>query len=105
MSTQVERLQLKLKGEDDLEEALMCDLLESAKNIIFARRYPFSSSFPEVLEDRFLDLQVRIAVDLYNKRGSEGETSHGENGVSRSYGAENVSTDLLAEITPKCGVL
>ena len=47
----------------------------------------------------------RIAVDLFNKLGAEGETAHSENGVSRTYGAENVSTDLLAEIMPKAKVL
>ncbi len=104
MDIQAERLKLKLKG-DKIEETEIYDLLETAKNIILARRFPFSSSFPNTLEGRFEDLQIRIAVDLFNKRGAEGEISHNENGVSRIYGAENVSSDLLLEITPKCGVL
>lgn len=104
MDIQFERLNFKLR-EQNLDEAEIFDLLETAKNIILARRFPHSSSLPNTLEDRFKDLQLRIAVDLFNKRGAEGETAHSENGVSRTYGAENVSSDLLAEITPKCGVL
>ncbi|WP_124098354.1 phage head-tail connector protein [Ruminococcus sp. Marseille-P6503] len=98
---QLKRLKLRA-GESD--EELLCDLLEAAENIIKARRYP-CSPWPETLESRYADLQVRIALDLYNKQGAEGETAHSENGVSRTYGAENVSKDLLSEIIPKAGVI
>lgn len=58
-----------------------------------------------VLEPRYLDLQYRCAIDLYNKTGAEGQTSHSENGVSRTWGAEWISQELLSEVTPKAGVL
>jgi len=58
-----------------------------------------------VLEPQYLDLQYRIATDLYNKAGAEGETSHSENGVSRSYESSWISQQLLNEVTPMCGVL
>ena len=57
------------------------------------------------LEPQYLDLQYRIAIDLYNKTGAEGETSHSENGVSRSYESSWISQQLLNEVTPMCGVL
>lgn len=98
---QLERLQ---KRVCDNNTVLLNELLESAKNIILSKRYP-CSDYPDELENRYKDLQVRIAVDLYNKLGAEGELAHSENGVSRSYGAENVSTDLLKEIVPKVGVI
>ena len=69
-----------------------------------ARRYPFED-FPGELESRYLDLQLRIAADLYAKAGAEGETSHSENGVSRSYSNAWVSEELLLEVTPKGRVL
>ncbi len=98
---QVQRLKLRT-GESN--EALLYELLETAESIIKARRYP-CSPWPAELEPRYMDLQVRIALDLYNKQGAEGETAHSENGVSRTYGAENVSKDLLAEIIPKAGAI
>lgn len=101
--TQLERLKLRVGAKDD-EDALLLDLLETAKNIIMEIRYPFSD-FPDELENRYKGLQIDIAIDLYNKQGAEGETSHSENGVSRTYGAENVSSDLIARITPKAEVL
>lgn len=97
---QLTRLQRKIDVDDNTGN----DLLETASEIIMQRRYPFSA-WPDELENRYWGLQIRIAVDLYNKIGAEGETAHSENGVSRTYGAENVSTDLLAEIIPIAKVL
>jgi hypothetical protein len=78
--------------------------LESAKAVILSRRFPFGEQ-PTELESKFNDLQIRIAVEMYNKRGVEGQTSHSENGVSRSYSSANISGELLREITPKVGVV
>lgn len=86
-------------GEAD--EALLLDLLESAKAAILARRFPFEDGTEE-LEKRYEDLQYRIALDLYNKEGAEGELSHSENGVSRSYESSWISEQLLHEVTPMC---
>lgn len=95
----LERLKLRT-GETDT--ALLTDLLESAKAAILARRFPYGDG-TEALEPRYADLQYRIALDLYNKEGAEGELSHAENGVSRSYESSWVSKQLLNEVTPMCG--
>ena len=100
--TQLERLKIRIpenNNETELEE-----LLESAKAVILSRRFPFGEP-PEEIENRYKDLQIRIAVEMYNKIGVEGQTSHSENGVSRSYASASVSEDLLREITPKAGVV
>lgn len=57
------------------------------------------------LEDRYLDLQYRCAIDLYNRTGAEGQVSHSENGISRVWGAEWISKELLNEVVPMCGVI
>lgn len=100
--TQLERLKIRIpenNNETELEE-----LLESAKAVILSRRFPFGEP-PEEIENRYKDLQIRIAVEMYNKIGVEGQTSHSENGISRSYASASVSEDLLREITPKAGVV
>ena len=100
--TQLERLKIRIpenNNETELEE-----LLESAKAVILSRRFPFGEP-PEEIESRYKDLQIRIALEMYNKVGVEGQTSHSENGVSRSYASASVSEDLLREITPKAGVV
>ena len=95
----LERLKLRT-GEPD--ESILNDCLESAKSAILARRYPFGQF--SVLEERFVDLQFRIALDLYNKIGAEGQLTHSENGVSRTWESSWISKQLLMEVTPLVGV-
>ena len=100
--TQLERLKIRITEKvSDIE---LEDILESAKAVILSRRFPFGEQ-PEEIESKYKDLQIRIAVEMFNKRGAEGETAHSENGISRSYASANVSEDLLKEITPKVGVV
>ena len=100
--TQLDRLKIRItENATDVE---LEDILESAKAVILSRRFPFGE-YPQDIEDKYKDLQIRIAVEMFNKRGAEGETAHSENGVSRTYASANVSEDLLKEITPKAGVV
>ena len=100
--TQLERLKIRITEKtNDME---LEDILESAKAVILSRRFPFGQP-PTELEERYKDLQIRIAVEMFNKRGAEGETAHSENGISRSYSSASVSEELLREITPKAGVV
>lgn len=99
--TQTEKLRSRLPEASDAEIA---ELIDSTTSIINSRRYPFGE-MPAEIEARYLDLQLRIAVELFNKRGAEGQTAHSENGVSRSYSAAWVSPELLEEIVPKAEVI
>lgn len=132
--TQLERLQ---KRTDEPDEAVLEDMLESAKSIILGRRFPYGDwptkdvvvTIPAVtkedettgetiiveperteiqqqtyVEPRYENLQLRIAEDMYNRIGASGQLSHSENGISRSWGSEWVSEELLQEIVPCVGV-
>lgn len=100
--TQLERLKIRIT--EKVKDGELEDILESAKAVILSRRFPFGGQSTEI-EPRYNDLQIRIAVEMFNKRGAEGETSHSENGVSRSYSSASVSEELLREITPKVSVV
>lgn len=99
--TQAEKLKARLPEANEAEIQI---LIESTTAIINNNRYPFGE-IPEEIEPRYNDLQLRMAVELYSKAGAEGETSHSENGVSRTYSAAWVSPELLGEIVPKAEVL
>ena len=99
--TLLERL---AKRTDEADEAVLEDMMESAKSIILGRRFPYGE-WPDEVEPRYQDLQLRIAEDMYNRIGASGQISHSENGISRSWGAEWVSEELLNEITPVVGVV
>lgn len=100
--TQLDRLKIRIT--ENVNDAELEDILESAKAVILSRRFPFGEH-PAEIESKYKDLQIRIAVEMFNKRGAEGEIAHSENGVSRTYASANVSEDLLKEITPKAGVV
>ena len=101
--TQLERLKIRIT--EDVTDNELEDILESAKAVILSRRFPFGDLYPTDIEPRYYDLQIRIAVEMFNKRGAEGEISHKENGIDRSYSSASVSEELLREIVPKGGVV
>lgn len=85
------------------DDVLNAYLTLAGKKII-ERRYPYDDTVTEV-PTRYGVLQCEIAAYLLNKRGAEGEISHSENGISRTYESADVPDSMLADITPHCGVV
>ena len=103
--TQAEKLQLlkAMVGESDTEEVLLA-YLNIAGHKILNRAYPYGTDETEV-PVRYGFLQCEIAAYLLNKRGAEGELSHRENGIDRTYESADVPESLLGAVTPFCGVM
>jgi hypothetical protein len=78
--------------------------LNVAGQEIIRRAYPFNNEITEV-PDKYNTLQCEIATYLLNKRGAEGETSHSENGISRSYENAGIPESMLKSVIPFCGVI
>ena len=103
--SQTEKLQLlkAMVGESDTEEVLLTYLTIAGQKII-NRAFPYGADDP-VVPTRYDFLQCEIAAYLLNKRGAEGQTSHSENGISRSYESADVPESLLGAVTPMIGVI
>ena len=56
--------------------------------------------FTDIVEPQYENLQIQMAIDIFNKRGAEGQVSHSENGISRGYEAAGISPTLLGQVTP-----
>ena len=98
--------QLKIlldKQGDNSEDDLLLMLLTLSAQKILDRVYPYDDSIKEV-PSRYATKQVEIAVYLYNKRGAEGQISHSENTISRTYESADVPESLMKGITPYVGV-
>lgn len=93
INQQLQRLKLVL-GSPSNEDELLQYYLDVAKDIICDIRHT------DEVEPKYKNIQIEIAVELYNKRGAEGQTSHNENGISRSYENASVSDSLLSKIIP-----
>ena len=99
------KLRLVISSGDRSDDDLIEELLNSAEFAILARRFPFGyDEETTVLPSAYDDLKIRIAMDLFNKIGAEGQLSHSENGVQRTYESSWISESLLREVTPRVGV-
>lgn len=90
--------------DTDWSDDVLLTYLKIAGRKIIDRAYPYDDTIEEVPR-RYEILQCEIAVYLLNKRGAEGEISHSENGISRSYEKADVPESMLSVITPFVGVL
>ena len=86
---------------DEETDAVLDAMLTNAAALILNRMYPFGYPDGTAVPTRYESLQIQLAVELYSKRGAEGQTGHNENGISRSW---PVKSPLLAQIPPHCGV-
>ena len=92
------KVRLLYPEADDLSITLQ---LEMAKDFINDRR-GFIPTDTTPIEDRYLGLQVLLAVEALSKEGAEGESVHSDNGVSRRYeNGSPYSTTLTNRIIPK----
>jgi len=74
--------------------------LSVAKDAILKRRYPFGYECECCFcPPEYEMLQCQLAARYFLRRGGEGEITHSENGINRTYGSVNDS-DLLSEIVP-----
>ena len=88
-----------LAPDTDTDEVLDA-MLESAAALVLNKMYPFGYADDKVIPARYEMIQIQLAVELYNKRGAEGQTGHGENGITRSWPEKS---RLLAMISPMVG--
>lgn len=85
---------------DTASDDVLNDTLAIAGALILNKMYPFGYPADIVVPACYEQIQIQLAVELYSKRGAEGQTSHSENGISRSWPEKN---RLLAQIMPHCG--
>ena len=108
--TKMEKLALCRAMVEQPEEAegwsdeILTHYLTIAGQKILNRAYPYDDTVEEVPR-RYGVLQCEIAAYLLNKRGAEGEVSHSENGISRTYENADVPESMLRDVIPHCGVV
>ena len=108
--TEVEKLSLLrvMVGQPNTDENwtdnVLISYLKIAGDKIIKRAYPYDDTVEEVPR-RYGVLQCEIALYLLNKRGAEGEVSHSENGVNRTYENADIPESLLREVITHVEVL
>ena len=92
-------LAVSLAPDTDTDEVLD-GVLADAEALVLNRMYPFGYPDGTVVPTRYERIQIQLAAELYSKRGAEGQLSHNENGITRSW-AEKSS--LLNRVLPHVG--
>ena len=92
-------LQAHISPDTDSDEVLG-SMITMAEAMVLNRMYPFGYPEGTTVPARYEQIQILLAVELYSKRGAEGQLSHSENGISRSWAD---SSPLLKRIMPHCG--
>lgn len=87
-----------LTNDSELSEDIISVYLKKAENAIRNRMYPFSMPTENFeVPSKYEMLQCELASRYILRRGAEGEETHNENGINRTYGSINDS-DLLSEV-------
>lgn len=96
------RLLAGLGAEDSSKDPLLSIYLSQAEKKVIKTRHPFGATDTQkskALID-YEDNVDSIYVYLWNKQGAEGETSHNENGINRSYESAGIPSSFLSDIVP-----
>ena len=96
LSEKIEMLK-SITGEQD--DNVLTVYLNTAEDVILRRLFPYGTNITQV-PSPYEVRQIEIAAYLLNKRGAEGEISHMENGMSRTYGDAYVPPSYLRGIVP-----
>jgi hypothetical protein len=84
----------ELLGNPPVSDVVLQFYLDNARDIICEIRHS------DAVETKYLNTQIKIAIEMYNKAGAEGQTGHSENGLSRTYESGDISRSLLSQIIP-----
>lgn len=94
-----------LTNESDLTDAFVTVYLNKAESAIRNRMYPFNLPLDSDTGEpitfsvpaKYEMLQCELACRYILRRGGEGEITHNENGINRTYNSVN-DEDLLMEV-------
>lgn len=87
------------------ENSMLTVYLSLAEEAVINKLYPFGCREDKNIPSKYDYKVCEIACYLFNKRGAEGQTAHGENGISRSYESAGIPDSMLKDVVPFVGVI
>ena len=101
--TNAEKIAIVKGMSGEANDDTISAFLLMAGETIYRYADPYGKSSKEKILDTYGATQAKAAAYYLNKRGADGQKSHTENGISRSYENGDLPDSLLREITPICG--
>ncbi|MBR1828302.1 MAG: hypothetical protein IJ781_02155 [Atopobiaceae bacterium] len=85
-------------------DQFVASYLELAKGAVMQHLFPYRDVEWADVPEKYHARTCEIAVYLVNRRGGEGETTHSESGVSRSYESAGIPASYFRGMVPFVGV-
>lgn len=92
-------LKIMISPDTDTDDVLGA-MLSLSQSLILNKMYPFGYEAGTLVPAMYEHVQLELAVELYTRRGAEGQASHTENGITRTW-TEKCRT--LARVVPHVG--
>jgi hypothetical protein len=92
-----------LISPDTADKDLLSTYIVLSEGIVLNRRYPLGVPEGATVPKQYEHIQLQIALELFSKRGAEGQMEHDENGIARKYESADITPTLLRRITPIVG--
>ena len=100
--TQAEKIaytRVLVENDTEAVDATLTVYLSLALSKIHDEMYPYDKEGTKTVPAVYDELQCELAARLFLRRGGQGELSHSENGVNRTYGSVD-DRDLLNKVIP-----
>jgi len=102
--TEAQKLKMLKTMSGETDRPTLLAYLSLAAGKVLKRLYPYRSDVRRV-PAKYAVNQVEIACYLLSKRGADGQLTHHENGIIRSYESASVPESMLKDIVPFASVL
>jgi hypothetical protein len=79
--------------------------LQMAEKEILAWRYSYTSEKPETVPEEYEMTQIHAVIAGFNVSGAEGQATHSENGISRTFNYPDMLHYIHRNVVHKVGVL
>lgn len=91
--------------EDAYEDKRLTAYLDASEREILAWRYSYSTEVPKEVPSEYEMTQVSAVVAGYSQSGAENQTSHSENGISRTFKYEDMIAYIRSHVIPIAKVI
>lgn len=92
--------------EETADDARINAYLSAAAKEIMAWRYSYdASAAPKDVPDGYEMTQIMAVVVGYSQSGAEGQATHSENGISRTFNYPDMVNYIRRNVIAKVGVL
>ena len=88
------------ESDPNATDEVLTVYLQMAQNKMLERLYPYDATKEgSDIPSRYDTIQCELAGRYFLRQGGQGETSHEENGINRTYGSVD-DEDILSRLTP-----